>query len=239
MDNLIINADDFGKNKEVTEGILEAFKRNYITRTTLMVNMPYSDIAVKEAKSIGFENKIGLHLNLTEGQPLTEEIRKFPAICNEKGLFNGNIGNIVRRRLLSKEEKNAIKNEVKVQIQKFRDYNLPLNHIDSHHHIHTEFQIFNLILPLSSSFESMRISRNLMPITLKEIPKIIYKLLLNTKIKKEFKHTDFFGSYEDFKKYYKSGNVEIMIHPTLKKDNFVYDRISKNQFVNISQYHYQ
>ncbi len=51
---IIVNADDFGKNEEVSRAVLEAFEEKLITRTTLMVNMPYADKAVELAKQKGF-----------------------------------------------------------------------------------------------------------------------------------------------------------------------------------------
>lgn len=61
---IIINADDYGKNEEINQAISEAFEKKYITRTTLMVNMPYTDKAVELAKQKGFSDRIGIHLNL-------------------------------------------------------------------------------------------------------------------------------------------------------------------------------
>ena len=52
-----------------------------------MVNMPYADEAVARAKNAGYGDKVGLHLNLTEGEPLTDSIKKYKSICDEFGSF--------------------------------------------------------------------------------------------------------------------------------------------------------
>ena len=73
---IIINADDFGLSKDVNEAIDICIKKDYIQRTTLMVNMPQTLEAVKLAKDGGYLNKVGLHINLIEGIPLTPDIKK-------------------------------------------------------------------------------------------------------------------------------------------------------------------
>ena len=61
---LIINADDFGLSKSITDGIIEGIKGGYITSTSLMVNMPFAKYAIDEAVKKNI-NCIGLHVNLT------------------------------------------------------------------------------------------------------------------------------------------------------------------------------
>lgn len=68
--NIIINADDFGYSRGVNFGIVDSFKLGILTSTTLMVNMPGTEHAVKLSKSVP-ELGVGLHLNLTLGYPLT------------------------------------------------------------------------------------------------------------------------------------------------------------------------
>ena len=46
---LIINADDFGLSKSITDGIVEGIKFGSITSTSIMVNMPYVKYAVEKA----------------------------------------------------------------------------------------------------------------------------------------------------------------------------------------------
>ena len=75
---IVRNADDFGKSTEINNAILTCFKDGLIDRTTIMVNMPGADEAAELAREEGFFDKVGLHLNLTEGEPLTDEIKQNP-----------------------------------------------------------------------------------------------------------------------------------------------------------------
>ena len=66
---LIINADDFGFTKSITDGIIEGIKGGYITSTSIMSNMEATEYAVLKA----LENNIdciGLHINFTKGKPM-------------------------------------------------------------------------------------------------------------------------------------------------------------------------
>lgn len=217
---IIVNADDFGKSYEVNLGIVEGFKRGLLTRTTIMVNMPFADEAVQLAKDNNFFDKVGLHLNLTEGDSLTQEIQSLPWI-DKKNRFNEGIRQYMRRHFLTEMRcKSILKKEIESQMNKYRDYSFPLFHIDSHQHIHNEWYIYYMLKPLciKYGFNSMRILRNLMSTEgCRQKAKYLYKVLLNNHIKSHFEHTDYFGSYADYLIYNKKKQLstEIMVHPIM------------------------
>ncbi|MGA2094374.1 MAG: ChbG/HpnK family deacetylase, partial [Sedimentisphaerales bacterium] len=67
---LIINADDFGLCRGVNKGIAEAHATGVLTSATLMANMPAAEEAVEIAHKLS-NLGVGVHLNLTEGKPLS------------------------------------------------------------------------------------------------------------------------------------------------------------------------
>lgn len=217
---LIINADDFGMSKSRNEAITQCFQEGLINQTTIMVNMSNFEEAVEYSKKYSFIDKVGLHLNLMEGEPLTEDIRFFNEICSE-GYFNGNLQKYLRKHFsMSEAMKKAIQKECEAQILKYINTGFKLKHIDSHYHIHNEFFIYRIIKPLciKYKFGSMRILRNLMyKNNLVTFAKYIYKKIINQDIKGTFAHTNYFGSYEDYKQYYPKDkrSVEIMLHPDI------------------------
>ena len=85
----IINGDDFGLSEEVNRAVADCFALGLIDRTTLLVNMPLSEAARELAASRGFLGRVGLHINLVEGRPLTVRCRENPVLCDENGLFAG------------------------------------------------------------------------------------------------------------------------------------------------------
>lgn len=89
MNNLIINADDLGLSESVNDAIVYCLKNEYIDRATLMVNMPGTQDAINKIISNSLQDKIGLHINLTEGRPLTTKIIN-TEFC-EDGFMTGKI----------------------------------------------------------------------------------------------------------------------------------------------------
>lgn len=237
-DEIIVNADDFGRSQTINKAISQCFALNIIQRTSIMVNMPYYKEAILIAKEENFFDKIGLHINLMEGEPLTESIKLFPEVCSN-GIFNGQLQSHLRSRFFhSSELKKAIKEEIEAQIKVYINEGFPLLHLDSHFHIHNEAFIYNIIKPLSLQYgiKSMRIARNLMPQnSIIYFIKSLYKYILNSNIKKNFKHTSYFGSYQDFNLYYKHFSVEIMVHPELINGELV-DIVDHN-FIPFSTYY--
>lgn len=218
---IIVNADDFGKSPEVNDGIVACFEHKLIDRTTLMVNMPYVGEAVRLASEHGFTERIGLHLNLTEGQPLTEKIKDTILTDNSGNLTKNFIAILRHGHKLNMAEKEAVMSEIKAQMDLFRNYGLTHSHLDSHHHVHNEIQLLGMIMREAADcgFRSMRILRNLMSnSTPRDAVKWIYKYVQNKRIAKKFTHTDYFGSVADYERYgmNKRGSIELMAHPIMK-----------------------
>ncbi len=228
---VIVNADDFGRSEEVNKAISEAINRKFIARTTLMVNMPYADDAVKIALQQGFAGQVGIHLNLTEGKPLTEEIRSNSLFCDKEGYFHALFHTtIIHRLYMNRYALEQVYKELKAQLEKFNQYGLTLWHIDSHHHVHTDFPVYCVLKKLSQeyNFSSIRISRNLY--FGGNIFTRLYKKIYNDSIKKLCRETtDLFGSYLDYETYIKAGGapaqstLEIMVHPMYDESGALVD----------------
>lgn len=229
MISWIVNADDFGLNADVNDAILMCFEKEIITTTTLMVNMPAAQDAVIAAEERGFLSQVGLHLNLTQGTPLTAPIRSFPNFCDRSGRFNAQFHKSTKTRLmLSKAELAAVREEARAQMERYLALGLTLMHLDSHHHVHTDPAVWKAIEPLviEYGFKTVRLSRNLYEGG--SILNRVYKQRYNNRIRKIGKAAvEYFGSYYDFEEYYKNlpdGSIsEIMVHPTFTEDGELVD----------------
>lgn len=240
MEYIITNADDFGISHEVNLGIVEGFRRGILHRTTLMVNMPFADEAVSLAQENNFFNKVGLHLNLTEGESLTKEIRQISWLYRGGYLTDQIIPYLRKHWLLKNTDRDCLFKEMKAQFEKYESYGLSLRHMDSHQHIHNEYVICKMAIELGVryNFKSMRIARNLMSMTgWKQKAKKLYKDFINHSIHSRFASSNYFGSYSDFLQYFQGegeGEVEIMLHPYLK-ENKLYD-IVDGHLVSMDKY---
>lgn len=226
MVKAVINADDFGMSELVNDAIALAFEKRILTTTTLMVNMPYAPDAVKMAKEQGFIDRVGLHLNLTSGVPLTARIRSMRSFCDGRGQFHAGFHLSTKSRLiLNRKESIVLQEEIEAQIRRYLALGLPLKHIDSHHHVHTDLSVWKVAEPLlrKYGFRTARISRNLFREGKCSKVNEIYKKYFNRRIRKAgFATTDYFGSFDDFKYEYKGlrdgALVEIMLHPMFSED---------------------
>lgn len=226
MITLIVHADDFGLSANVNECIDTCFITGALSETSLMVNMPCASNAVEMARKAGYDNRVGLHLNLTEGTPLTDDILREESFCGKDGRFNKVFHLSRRKRLwLSGRERNALRKEIVAQIERFCDYNGLMMRIDSHHHVHTDWPVYSILRELAPSygFSSMRISAN---VGAYSIGKNIYKFLLNRSIKRNFKTTNWFGGYSLVARKMRGeadGVCEVMVHPLYSESREILD----------------
>ena len=218
--SIIINADDFGLNEHCSKAIAQTFREGLITDTTMMATGEYFNEAVELAKEQGFFDRIGIHLNLTEGEPLTEEIKGFPEFVTDD-MFNKQYK---CTKPLSKAAKDAIYRELTAQVEKIQNAGIQITHADSHHHIHTAIFIAPIAARVCKEHEitKMRLHRNIGGISgLKLIAKNKYNNWLR---KQGFKTTEYFGSLRDIKNAELPDNCEIMVHPDLDKNDVLIDR---------------
>lgn len=239
----IINADDFGMSQEVNNAIIQCFKKNIIQRTTLLVNGDYTEDAVRLAKENNISSMIGLHINLIEGKPITNEIKK-TNLCLPDGTFNGAyFKSIIHKFVLSTTIRKAVESECAAQMKKYIEYGFPLMHLDSHQHIHTNISVLPIVLRAAKQygFRTIRLARNIPRRNQKGIKGIYKKVINHFIIKYNILHSDektrYFGSYndydsinsEDFIRQSESA-TELMCHPYMV-DNHIEEHYSHKLIV--------
>lgn len=226
---ILYNADDFGFKPEMSQAILDLLQSGKIQRTTIMVNMPNAAEAFLQAKALGLQDRIGLHLNLTFGAPLTQNILS-TRFC-KNGTFNKE--EVLRPRiLLTKTERSCLTEEVQAQFDKYKElFGYYPKHMDSHHFTHTYPSVLLPIIGVARKCgtESMRISCNLFDKDNHHFISKFYKKIINLIIRSQFQSTDFFGNYLEYRDYFhasKEKTVEIMVHP-FYKDGSIYEALYK------------
>ena len=144
---LLINGDDFGLTKGVSEAIIKCLKDGIMGDTSAMANMPFFEDAIKLAFDSGIY-EMGIHLNFTCGKPVSE-VSEVKSICDENG-------NFYRRPDLIPKDINIIEaeKEIRAQIDKFKKTGMKINHIDSHHHFYGfNKEIFNLVVDIADELK--------------------------------------------------------------------------------------
>lgn len=229
---ILINADDFGLNYEVNRAIVDLLKSGRIQRTTLMVNMPAAKEACEMAKENNLLSKVGLHINLTDGNPFTEDIKQ-TRFCQYGTFVRGEV-EFGTRIHISTSEKRAVRKEVQAQFDKFKELtgHYP-KHVDGHRHVHNYLPFLFIIIGIAKNCQtvSMRIGINLYDRREASFIKKAYKFVINTIIKCRFKHTDYMGAYLEYMDYFnapENKTCEVMVHPTYYNGTIV-DIIYENE----------
>lgn len=150
MKKLIVNADDFGLTEGVNRAILDGHTNGLITSTTLMANGMAFDSAVA-ARSTAPALGIGVHLNLTQGRPVSRP-SLVPSIVTSEGSFYSSPGMLVRQILKRRVRLGDVETELRSQIDKVASAGISITHLDSHKHIHLIPQFFSVVVKLAREY---------------------------------------------------------------------------------------
>lgn len=141
---VLVNADDFGLTKGVTDGIIQAHTHGIVNTTTLMMNGLAVDYAVQQAKKHP-SLRVGIHLVLTWGKPISNHV---PDLVDAEGNFKFT----KRYTELDTPNLEQVDKEWRAQMDAFKASGLPLHHIDSHHHIHGWEPVKDIVVQLAQDY---------------------------------------------------------------------------------------
>ncbi|WP_445576850.1 YdjC-like protein [Pseudomonas sp. E141] len=178
---VIINADDFGLCFSENTIIVRAFEAGLISSATIMANMPGFKQACVQSRQPRLNGRIGLHFNLSHGQPLSQAIKSRPAFCDAHGQFDFSLSRYCLR--LGSKDIAAIEDELQAQWQRCLDHGLRPSHLDSHQHVHNIWPIGEQVARFAArQGVPIRLARNLgANLT---VPKRIFKALLNRRLRR-------------------------------------------------------
>ena len=146
--SLIVNADDFGLCKEITTGIIQAYRQGVVTATSVVVNGAYFKESVKLLKESGMD--AGIHLTFTGGErPVSGSI---PGLVDDNGFFLKSYRQVIPRILLRRFDAVALEKELSEQMSMLKDNGIGISHIDSHQHLHLLPGIRNFVMNLARKF---------------------------------------------------------------------------------------
>ncbi|PWT85255.1 MAG: hypothetical protein C5B58_03360 [Acidobacteria bacterium] len=156
---IIVNADDLGMSEDVNEAIFQGMSNGRITSATALSNAPATKAAAKESQFFS-RCSFGVHLNLTEFEPLSENSAGLAKILNGSRCFNGNA---IREVKIDALFLAAVYREWCSQIENLTRLGFTLSHLDSHHHVHTIPELLPVLAAIRRRYNicKIRISRNL------------------------------------------------------------------------------
>ncbi|MBW2652504.1 MAG: ChbG/HpnK family deacetylase [Deltaproteobacteria bacterium] len=123
MKHLIVNADDYNTDRERNRGILQAAQDGIVTSVTVITNLVWDDAVLSDLKTV-FDLRVGIHLNLTKGIPITKDTE---SLVNKNGRFF--------------EKREA-----------WWEAGITPDHIDGNNHIHIFPEIIMVVARLANDF---------------------------------------------------------------------------------------
>jgi len=145
MIKLLVNADDFGFSRGVNYGILDTHLNGIVNSATMMMNAAGTEHALEIAKATP-SLKVGVHLVLTLGKPLTSA----SSLIGDDGFFKKQKEVYEHPEEISHED---LEREWTAQIERFLAADLKPSHFDSHHHVHGIKEFYPVIKRLSEKYD--------------------------------------------------------------------------------------
>lgn len=150
---LIVNADDYGYFRCVSRGILEAAVRGVVTATGVFANVPH--LEEHAAWLRGCERlDVGVHLNLTDGVPLTDRLRRKLSPWSGRFPRKFTMATAILSGAISATD---VKAEWQAQIERCLAAGLPVRFLNSHEHIHLLPPLFRLVNTLANDYDIVHV----------------------------------------------------------------------------------
>ena len=238
---LIINADDWGKNKLTTDQTLSCYKNGRITSASAMVFMADSE----RSSELALENNIdiGLHLNFNlkfDGNVKSSKLKSSHQLI-ASFLSKNKYCLLIYNPLLTRQFDYVYKAQYEEYV---RLYNQKPTHIDGHKHMHLcTNMIVDSIIP-----DGYKVRRNFsFAYGEKEFLNRCYRYIVDKWLQKKYICTDYFFDIVPFYKerlqkifsYTKSMNVELMVHAERTEEfNFLMSNEYQEMIYNVKKSNY-
>ncbi|MDQ7024885.1 MAG: ChbG/HpnK family deacetylase [Anaerolineae bacterium] len=224
---LIITADDCGLSQGIDHAAGSLFDKGMVSTASIMMNYPHV------GHSFDYFGRLpnletGIHLNLTEGEPLSEIAQKSDLV-RSSGRFRNKLFLYAQALFLSTKMQNAIEVEFRSQIERFIALaGQTPTHITTHMHFHVFPAIRDIIYHLAEEYDVQWVRNHDFRSSL-----VPMHPLLDTRSKiAETPHNFFIPDYLTVVKAYLEfphsfmqhdilkleGIVEIVVHPSAPED---------------------
>lgn len=144
---LIVNADDFGIDRETTDGIIEGHLHGIVSSASAMTNCDQFDYAVNRLREVP-TLRCGVHLNFYQGSPVLPA-NSIPSLVDpETKRFSSKI------HASDSVDPTDLKAEFRAQIEKFRQFGIEPSHLDNHRpEIYLNYDLFKVVIELAAEFK--------------------------------------------------------------------------------------
>lgn len=243
---LIISADDMGAAACINDAIISLFKASAITGTSLVANGPAFIEGCRMLRDNGI-NQAGAHLTLTENyRPVNPQTYNVKGFLTKQGYFPCGYMDLGAKLFLGKIEKQALKDELRLQVEKVKGEGFTITHLDSHEYVYMLPQVWEIALELCKEFSIpyIRIPNECLGVARKNFnlkdlcrsralwmfSKSAHKKIENTGLVSNNNYLGHFHSGridEDILSFMaeniKEGITELVVHPAFRSEEFLKD----------------
>ena len=153
---VIVNADDLGIGQDVNHAAFELIAKGRISSATIMANGPSACEAAQFAARFP-ACSFGVHLNLTQFEPLTggPGARLLVDEC-------GQLSRVNERVRPTRDRLRAAYDELCAQVERLAALGVSISHLDSHNHVHTVPVFFPVLKEIQRRYgiRRVRLSKN-------------------------------------------------------------------------------
>ncbi len=150
MKQLIVCADDFGRDVAVNQAVEEAHRDGILSSASLMVGSPEAADAVARARHLP-ELRVGLHLVLVDGTPVSPP-DDIPGLVGGDGNFMPDPVRAGISYFLRPGIRRQLAAEIRAQFEAFRATGLALDHVNGHKHFHLHPTVARLVIAIGREY---------------------------------------------------------------------------------------
>lgn len=132
---LIVTADDFGLTAGVSHAVLRAHREGIVTAASILCVGAAFEIARRLARESDTLS-LGVHLAMVGEDPPLLTTGEIPTLVDGRGHFPRSWRTLVARAAARRIDPADVRREFSAQLERARDIEVPLTHVDTHQHVH-------------------------------------------------------------------------------------------------------
>lgn len=172
--HITLCADDYGQSAPISQAIIELVRAQRLTAVSCLITSQDSAVQAQLLKPYLGKIDIGLHFNLTEGQPLSSAYKKY---------YGHTFLSLPKMMLLAYSKRinlDVVTAECQAQIERFKAiYGCAPCFVDGHQHVHQFYGIHHSITQLyPTHLPASTYLRLVNPVFYKANPRVFIKQLL-------------------------------------------------------------
>jgi len=148
---LIVTADDVGLHPAMTTGALRAHGDGIVTACSVVANGSAIDDAIARLRDAPTLS-VGVHLTLVGELPSRRPF-EIPSLVDTNGRLYASFTRFVPRYVAGAIRLPDVERELRAQIEKLLDADMPVRHANGHQHLHLLPRIFELVVRLCGEYE--------------------------------------------------------------------------------------